>query len=140
MNAARRAQCIDSSVAIAAFGEWHELHPAAADALSSSPALVAHAGLETYSVLTRLPQPFRASPATVAEYLTQNFAGKRLALPARAQRELPEVMARAGVRGGAVYDGLVGLTAKVAGAQLLSLDSRAAETYERLDVDYRLVV
>jgi predicted nucleic acid-binding protein len=140
LNAARRARCIDSSIAIAAFGEWHELHPAAADALASSPALVAHAGLETYSVLTRLPQPFRASAATVAEYLTRNFSGKRLALPPAAQRDLPETMARAGVRGGAVYDGLVGLTAKAAGALLLSLDSRAAETYERLNVDYHLVL
>jgi predicted nucleic acid-binding protein len=138
LSPTRRAQCVDSSVAIAAFGDWHELHSAALDALASSPALVAHAGLEAYSVLTRLPQPFRAPASTVAEYLARNFAGKRLALPAGAQRALPETMALAGVHGGAVYDGLVGLTAKAAGAELLSLDRRAAETYERLGVEYRL--
>jgi len=90
LTAARRAQCVDSSVAIAAFGEWHELHSTALGALASSPALVAHAGLAAYSVLTRLPQPFRAPAATVADYLARNFTGKRLALPAAAQRALPE--------------------------------------------------
>jgi predicted nucleic acid-binding protein len=133
-----RASCVDSSVAIAAFGAWHELHAAAVAALADGPALVAHAALEAYSVLTRLPEPFRAPAAIVTEYLAANFEDRRLALPAAEQRRLPELMQRAGVRGGAVYDGLVGLTAKAAGAELLSLDTRAAETYARLEVSYRL--
>jgi PIN domain len=133
------ASCVDSSVAIAAFGGWHELHGAAVEALSSSPALVAHAALEAYSVLTRLPEPFRAPGPTVVEYLAENFPAERPALPIAEQRSLPETMERAGLRGGSVYDGLVGLTAKAAGAHLLSLDARAAQTYERLGVEYRLV-
>ncbi len=131
---------MDSSVAIAAFGSWHELHDAAIAALEGAPALVAHAALEAYSVLTRLPEPFRAPAATVTEYLAANFGAQRLALPAAEQRRLPELMQGAGVRGGAVYDGLVGLAARAAGAELLSLDVRAAETYTRLDVEYRLVL
>jgi predicted nucleic acid-binding protein len=137
---ARPATCIDSSVAIAAFGEWHELHAPAVEALASSPALVAHEALEAYSVLTRLPEPFRAPAETVVAYLAENFPAGRLALPAAEQRTLPETMERAGLRGGSVYDGLVGLTARTAGAQLLSLDARAAQTYERLDVPYRLLI
>jgi hypothetical protein len=137
---AGRATCVDSSVAIAAFGGWHELHGPAVEALESSPALVAHAALEAYSVLTRLPEPFRAPAATVVEYLAENFPAARPALPVAGQRNLPETMEAAGVRGGAVYDGLVGLTAKAAGALLLSLDTRAAGTYERLGVPYRLVL
>lgn len=125
---------------IAAFGSWHELHEPAVEALAGSPALVAHAALEAYSVLTRLPEPFRASPAIVIEYLDVNFAERRLALPAREQSRLPELMERAGIRGGAVYDGLVGLAARAAGAELLSLDVRAAETYARLELDYRLLI
>lgn len=125
-------------MAIAAFGEWHELHGAAVEALAGSPALVAHAALEAYSVLTRLPEPFRAPPATVVEYLADNFKGARPALPAAEQRRLPELMQRAGVHGGAVYDGLVGLTAAVVRAELVSLDTRAAQTYDRLGVEYRL--
>jgi PIN domain len=131
--------CVDSSVAVAAFGSWHELHGVAVGALERSPALAAHAGLEAYSVLTRLPEPFRAPAETVTEYLSANFE-HRLALPAAEQRRLPELMQRAGVHGGAVYDGLVGLTAKVAGTKLLSLDVRAAETYARLDVAHRLIL
>lgn len=137
---ARRRSCIDSSVAIAAFGEWHELHGPAVEALASSPALVAHAALEAYSVLTRLPEPFRAPAPTVIEYLTENFPAERPALPAAEQRALPETMERAGLRGGSVYDGLVALAAMAAGARLLSLDTRAARTYERLGVEYRLAL
>lgn len=137
---AGQASCIDSSIAIAAFGEWHELHRPAVEALASYPALVAHAALEAYSVLTRLPEPFRVPAATVVEYLAENFPAKSLALPLSQQRSLPETMERAGLRGGSVYDGLVGLTAKAAGAQLLSLDARAAQNYERLGVPYRLVL
>jgi hypothetical protein len=125
---------------IAGFAEWHELHGPAVEALSGSPALVAHAALEAYSVLTRLPEPFRASASIVVEYLAANFSTRRLSLPAVEQRRLPELMERAGVRGGAVYDGLVGLTAVAAGASLLSLDTRAVETYARLGVDYSLVL
>jgi predicted nucleic acid-binding protein len=136
----RRPSCIDSSIAIAAFGEWHELHESAVEALASSPALIAHAALEAYSVLTRLPEPFRVPARTAIEYLAENFPPRRLALPAAEQRALPETMERAGVRGGSVYDGLVGLTAKAAGAQLLSLDTRAAQTYDRLGVEYRLAL
>lgn len=138
MSARRGRRCVDSSVAIAAFGEWHELHEPAVEALAGSPALVAHAALEAYSVLTRLPEPFRAPAATVVAYLADNFTGARPVLPAAEQRRLPELMERAGVHGGAVYDGLVALTAAAAGAELISLDARAAQTYERLGVEHRL--
>lgn len=131
--------CIDSSVAIAAFGEWHELHETALAALTSSPSIAAHAALEAYSVLTRLPEPFRAPASTAAEFLEVNFP-RRLVLPAAEQRRLPRVMVRAGLRGGAVYDGVVGLTARAAAAELFSLDARAAETYSRLDVEYRVIL
>jgi PIN domain len=135
-----QASCIDSSVAIAAFGEWHELHDVAVGALGTSPVLIAHAALETYSVLTRLPDPFRAPASTVTEYLDATFPGRRLTLSAAEQQRLPETMRRAGIRGGAVYDGLVGLTAKAAGAELISLDTRAIPTYERLEIRYRLAL
>ncbi len=139
MSAAHRS-CIDSSVAIAGFGPWHEFHEPAVAVLADRPALIAHAALETYSVLARLPEPFRAPAPLVIDYLSANFADRRLTLPADAQRRLPELMQEGGIRGGAVYDGLVALTAKRAGAELLSLDSRAAETYARLEIDYRLLL
>ena len=45
----------------------------------------------------------------------------------------------AGVEGGAVYDGLVGLTAAEAGRTLLTRDARAAGIYRRLGIDYDLM-
>jgi hypothetical protein len=75
----------------------------------------------------------------VIAYLAANFPNRRLALPAAEQRRLPERMETAGIRGGSVYDGLVALTAAAAGVELLSLDSRAAETYTRLGVAHRLL-
>lgn len=54
---------LDSSVVIAGFGTWHEHHERAVEVLRRTPRLPAHAALEAYSVLTRLPDPFRAEPA-----------------------------------------------------------------------------
>ncbi len=60
-------------------------------------------------------------------------------MPAREQRRLTARLVELGIEGGAVYDGLVALTAADAGATLISLDRRAATTYERCGVDVRLV-
>jgi hypothetical protein len=67
----------DSSVVVAAFASWNEHHPQAIEALAEHDVedLVAHAELESYSVLTRLPEPFRAAPELVAEYLHEDFPG-----------------------------------------------------------------
>lgn len=71
---------LDSSVVIACFGAWHEHHEVARRALAAGPRLPAHAGLEAYSVLTRLPEPFRADAGVVAEFLARSFSGGRLLL------------------------------------------------------------
>jgi len=49
-------------------------------------------------------------------------------------------MERAGIHGGAVYDGVVAATAHAHGSVLLSLDRRAAVAYARLEVDFRPLV
>lgn len=48
---------LDTSVAIAVFASWHEAHSVAVEAIGPSPRLPAHAAIETFSVLTRLPAP-----------------------------------------------------------------------------------
>jgi hypothetical protein len=53
------------------------------------------------------------------------------------QRELIRVMARDGRARGAIYDALVGLTAKLHGAALVTADRRAAQTYELIGVEVR---
>lgn len=135
MTAGRGVGTPDSSVIVAAFSSWHPHHDAALRALGDARDLVAHAELESYSVLTRLPEPMRADPAFVADYLRQDFPGRRMTLPESARRGLILRMARLSIAGGAVYDALVASTAAHHGCTLLSCDRRAAQTYDRLGVD-----
>lgn len=130
---------LDSSVVVAAFGAWHESHPVARETLDLRPALPAHAALEAYSVLTRLPDPFRAAPELVAGFLSAAFGTKRLVLGAREYGVLPANLARLGIAGGSVYDALIAMTAKSAGAEIVTLDRRAFATYERCGVGARLL-
>jgi predicted nucleic acid-binding protein len=125
----------DSSVVIAAFASWNEHHEAAIQALGDIRDLVAHVELETYSVLTRLPEPLRMEPKLVARYLRADYPGKRMAPVESEQRELIERFAGLSIAGGATYDGIVAATAVHHGYSLISCDRRAASTYDRLGVD-----
>ena len=128
---------VDSSVAIAAFGEWHELNALACSVLDEGAAIPAHAMIETYSVLTGFPPPHRASPTLVDAWLDDRFPVILSPPGPSQQRELVRTLARAGSSGGAVYDALVAMTAKLAGAALVTADRRAGPTYELIGVDAR---
>ena len=123
----------DSSVIVAAFASWNPHHDAAIEALGDAQDLVAHAELESYSVLTRLPEPMRAEPALVAEYLREDYSGRRMALPESGRRALVTRLARLSIAGGGVYDAIVASTAAHYGYRLLSCDRRAASIYDRLE-------
>jgi predicted nucleic acid-binding protein len=127
----------DSSVVIAAFASWNQHHEAAVQALNESDVedLLAHTELESYSVLTRLPEPFRAEPVLVADYLHRDFPGRRMVLPERERRNLLRRLASLSISGGAVYDAMAAATAAHHGHRLLSCDRRAASVHDRLGVD-----
>jgi predicted nucleic acid-binding protein len=127
----------DSSVVIAAFASWNQHHEAALEALSRHKVvdLLAHAELESYSVLTRLPEPFRAEPTLVAEYLHRDYPGGRMVLPERERRGLLRRLASLSISGGAVYDAMAAATAAHHGHSLLSCDRRAASVYSRLGAE-----
>ena len=128
---------VDSSVAIAAFGDWHALNGPAVRILDEGAAIPAHVRLETYSVLTGFPPPHRAPAELVVTWLADRFA-KVLAPPSpQEQKEMLALLARAGRIGGAVYDALVALTVKRAGATLVTADRRAATIYELVGVSFR---
>lgn len=129
---------VDTSVVVAAFASWHQGHAAARAALARRPHLIAHVAIETYSVLTRLPPPHRASASLVADFLATAFTAPPLVLPAEAYLELIDGAAQAPLPGGAIYDALVGVTARNAGATLLTRDRRAIPTYEALGVAFEL--
>ena len=124
---------------VAALSAWHERQEDAATALTSVTALPAHAMLEAYSVLTRLPGGYAVPAATAAGVLEARFGEPPLRLGARERRGLLGTLAAAGVFGGATYDGLVALEAHAHGRTLLSLDERAQDTYRRLGVAFQAV-
>lgn len=125
----------DSSVVIAAFASWNEKHEAAVEALGDIRDLVAHVELEAYSVLTRLPEPLRAEPSLVSEYLREDFSGERMVLPEEERRSLVQRLAGLLISGGAVYDASVAIAAAHHGRTLLSCDRCAARTYEKLGIE-----
>lgn len=130
---------VDSSVAIAAFGEWHALNAAACSVLDEGAAIPAHALIETYSVLTGFPPPHRASPGLVDEWLDSRFASVLDPPGATEKRALVRSMALHGRSGGAIYDALVGLTARMHGAVLVTADRRAAHSYEIVGAEVRFL-
>lgn len=130
---------VDSSVVVAAFASWHELHERALDILARSPLLPAQAALETYSVLTRLPPPLRVAPGPVVEFLAARFSSTWPALDGPATAALLQELRRAQIAGGATYDAAIAVTAREHGATLCSCDLRASRIYEQLGVSTELV-
>jgi predicted nucleic acid-binding protein len=123
-------KAVDSSVVIAAFATWHEHHTIARKAMAGRPRMVAHAAVESYSVLTRLPPPHRAHPSIVHAFITERFAEPLLTLSEAGYRQLLATVAARQIFGGPAYDALIAFTAAEHQATLLSLDQRAAVTYE----------
>lgn len=132
-------RAVDTSVAIAGFGPWHRHHEAARDVLDEGVALPAHALLETWAVLTGFPPPHRAPTDVVAAWLDGRFARVLEPPSVEEHRDLVRRMTHAERPGGAAYDALVGLTAARAGVVLVTLDRRAADVYDLVEVEYRLL-
>jgi predicted nucleic acid-binding protein len=130
---------VDTSVVVAGFASWHEGHESASAVLANAPRLPAHVAIESYSVLTRLPPPHRAAADVVGEFLRARFSDSPLTLPGAEQESLLKHAIDEGIIGGAIYDALVGATARHAGAILFTRDRRAIRVYETIGVAYELV-
>ena len=131
---------VDTSVAVAVALPWHEAHVAArAELPRDRTPLLAQVGVETYSVLTRLPSPQRVPPSIARAFLMRTFELPALTLSANGYAQLLDVAGAEEIAGGAVYDALVAATAREARVTLLTLDRRAIATYRLLGADYRLV-
>lgn len=95
--------------------------------------------LEAYSVLTRLPAGLAVDAGTASAVLAERFPEPSLTVAAVERTALISTLARAGVVGGASYDGLVALEAAAYDRPLLTLDRRAVETYQRLGAAHRII-
>ncbi|MGH7785908.1 MAG: PIN domain-containing protein [Candidatus Binatia bacterium] len=129
----------DTSAIVAAFASWHEDHDAARDALDAGLRLIEHCGLETYSVLTRLPPPHRSPGPLVRDFLALRFPDSFLRLSPRAYRDFVLGLPDHAVAGGAAYDALVAATAVANDAELVTCDRRALPVYEAYGVRVALL-
>lgn len=129
---------LDTSAAIALV---HDRHPAHERMLELTHGrvigLAGHAAAETYSVLTRLPGAARVSPGRAQEIIDRSFPTSAPLSPTTAAAAVT-TFAEAGIAGGSVYDGLVGLAARDAAIPLLTCDRRALGTYAALRVEVLL--
>jgi predicted nucleic acid-binding protein len=121
---------VDSSVVIAAFASWHELHEPARRVLDGGPKLPAHAALESYAALTRLPAPQRAPGQLVLAFLADRFPDPYLSLSSKQLKTFIHGLAARGISAAASYDALIATVAAEVRATLVSCDGRAASTYE----------
>lgn len=130
----------DSSAAIGAASPWHEHHEACFAALAPvRPGIVAHAAIETFSVLTRMPDPNRLSPVEAVLFLDDWFEDRWIGLAPAEQRRLVGRLSELGISGGATYDALIGAAAAAEGATLVTLDRRALAIYALVGADVELV-
>ena len=129
----------DTSLVVAAFASWHHAHDGARRALDGGIRLIEHCALETYSVLTRLPPPHRASGEIVRDFLAARFPRPMLRLSATDYRQFVLSLPERRVAGGAAYDALVAATAAANDAELVTCDRRAMPMYERYGVRSHLL-
>ena len=120
----------DSSLVVAAFASWHEMHEPARKHLDGGLRLVEHCALESYSVLTRLPSPHRSPGNLVRDFLAARFPDSPLRLGIAEFRKFLLGLPEQRVTGGSTYDALVAATAASHDAELVTCDRRAAPVYE----------
>lgn len=129
------ARTCDTSVLVPALAAWHEHHDLAGPVVAAAAAIPGHVLLETLSVLTRLPAPHRIDGAVVVEAL-QHLSLPVVTLSPAGHLDTIERLTAHGVKGGAVYDGLVAATAAEHGLVLSTMDTRARATYDAVGVRY----
>ena len=130
---------VDTSIVVAAFASWHEYHSAADRVVDGKARLMAYCAIEAYSVLTRLPPPHRVAGRMVRDFLAARFPVPYVGLDAADYGGLIPRLVELGISRGAAYDALIAATARAADDALVSCDRRAAQTYERIGVAFRLI-
>jgi predicted nucleic acid-binding protein len=119
----------DTSLVVPALTSWHESHDLARAAISAVRRLPAQVVLESVAVLTRLPHGLAVSSGTAVAVIGEAFPEDPWVLTSGEHRDLLDRVAASRLRGGQVYDALVGAAARRAGAVLLSRDRRARPAY-----------
>lgn len=117
----------DTSCIVAALSAWHDHHEPAAGEIERRRArgeamfLAAPSLIETYSVLTRLPQPRRLAPAEALTLIEDEFLRRAtvITLDEGAYLDVLRRAVREGVAGGRVYDAVIAACARAAAVDTL---------------------
>lgn len=118
----------DTNCVVALLSPRHEHHERAAGEIERRldegqiMVLAAHALVETYAVLTRLPAPHRLSPSDCRALLEANFAPEMVevvALTAEGYRRLIHDAPAGNISGGRVYDAVIAACARSADVDTL---------------------
>jgi len=129
---------LDTSCLIALACSWHAHHAATTRAVEqrlgagAQLAIAAPALVEAYSVLTRLPAPYRLAPRDALQLLSENFQKEAdtVALSAQEHWSLLAAAPGAGIQGGRTYDALIAACARKGRArELLTLNLRHFEPF-----------
>ena len=128
-----RAFALDTSCMIAAVCSWHERHQPVLAAIEARLnrgeriAVAAHALVETYAVLTRLPAPHRLAPADAWALVKANFVDHATVVTLDGQGHVVLLgrLAAMGIGGGRSCDAVIAACAGQAKAEaILTLDRR----------------
>jgi predicted nucleic acid-binding protein len=135
---------LDTSCLVAAVCAWHRHHDDTRreierrDAAGEKLVLAAHSLAETFSVLTRLPEPHRLRPDDAFALIDANWGGTGLvALTGPDYRATLRRCRDVGIGGGAVYDALIAACARK--ARVATLVTWDLEGFERFLEDEPVV-
>ena len=135
---------LDTSCLVAAVCAWHRHHDDTRreierrDAAGEKLVLAAHSLAETFSVLTRLPEPHRLRPDDAFALIDVNWGGTGLvALTGPDYRATLRRCRDVGIGGGAVYDALIAACARK--ARVATLVTWDLEGFERFLEDEPVV-
>lgn len=83
-----------------------------------------------------MPPSQRVLPSKTLDFFIEQFTTE---IPVPPYLPALNELAQLEITGGATYDGLIALAARRAGLKLLTLDQRAARTYEAVGVEYEIL-
>lgn len=135
------ATALDTNVLIAGLLSWHQHHAAASAALSellesrASVVLPAHALVEAYAVMTRIPPPHRLSAKNAFEILDASLRSRcvLVSLEGSEAWDLIDELSRRPITGGSSYDALILACARKGGARRILTFNRVH--FERLGAE-----
>ncbi len=117
---------VDSSVLVAACQTIHPNYHLATGALEAcldrgdEVLFPGHAIVESFSVLTRVPEPLRLTPTVAREVINSIVAeAEVITLDSSTYLTFLDTAVVEGISGGRVYDALIAETARAAGAEVL---------------------